>query len=66
MSQHILYYRGYKIIYDNGTYKIVELLKSFLSMTEAIKEVDRESKDEFFFNLKQLNAKTNQATIKQD
>jgi len=62
--QHIVHYKGRTIIYDNGTYKVVELFRHFLSMTEAIKEVDKVSKDEFFVNLKQLN-ETNQAEIKQ-
>ncbi len=66
MAQHIVHYKGKTIIYDNGTYRVVELFNCFLSMTEAIRQIDKESKDEFFVNLKHLNAKTNPAKIKQD
>ena len=65
MAQHIVHYKGKTIIYDSGTYKVVEFFKSFLSMTEAIRQIDKTVKDESFFNLKQLNDKTNKATIKQ-
>ena len=63
MAQHIVHYKGRTIIYDNGVYKVD--LRFFLSMTEAIRQIDKTVKDESFFNLKQLNDKTNKATIKQ-
>ena len=63
-SCHILHYKGKTIIYDNGVYKVVELFRHFLSMTEAIKTIDKVTRDEFFVNLKQLN-ETNKAEIKQ-
>ena len=57
MAQHIVHYKGRTIIYDNGVYKVD--LRFFLSMTEAIRQIDKTVKDESFFNLKQLNDKTN-------
>ena len=65
MTAYILYYRGKLIIKEDNVYKVVEFFKSFLSMTEAIRQIDKTVKDESFFNLKQLNDKTNKATIKQ-
>ena len=65
MSQFLFHYRGYKIIHENGLYKVPDLFKTFLSSTEAIRQIDKTVKDESFFNLKQLNDKTNKATIKQ-
>ena len=65
MSQHIVHYKGYTIHYHNGVYKVAELFQSFLSMTEAMKRVDKKVGVETFVNLKKLN-ETNQTAIKQD
>ena len=65
MSQFLFHYRGYRIVHENGLYRVPDLFKTFLSSTEAIRQIDRTVKDESFFNLKQLNDKTNKATIKQ-
>lgn len=42
MSCHIVYYKGFAVCYENGLYRISGLTSlAYLSMAEAIKEVDR-------------------------
>lgn len=65
MTAYILYYRGKVVIKEDNVYKVPDLFQSFLSMNEAKNQIDKTVKDESFFNLKQLNDKTNKATIKQ-
>jgi len=63
MSQFLFHYRGYRIVHENGLYRVPELFKTFLSSTEAIKQIDKDVK-ETIVNLKTLNGKTNQTTFK--
>lgn len=59
---HIVHYRGKTIHYLNGVYKVIEFSKTYLSINEAIKEIDKQD-TEFFFHLKKLN-ETNTPSIK--
>jgi hypothetical protein len=61
-SCHIVHYKGKVIIYDNGTYKVPELFNSFLSMSEAKKQIDKDVK-ETIVNLKTLNAKIKKTVL---
>lgn len=47
MSAHIVYYGGYKIVFDNGVYRIVDLpIPGFLDLSDAKAHIDEMTKDE--------------------
>jgi hypothetical protein len=56
---HTVFYKNHPIHYLNGVYKVGDLpTPSFLTMTDAMKEIDKAEKGrEDIFNLKQLKDK---------
>lgn len=57
---YILHYKGKTIVKEDSLYSVKEFCKTFISMTEAKKEIDKRD-TEVFFNLKKLNAKNQKA-----
>jgi hypothetical protein len=53
---HILHYKGKTIIRTSSLYKVVEFMQTYLSFTEAKREIDKRD-TEFLFNPKTLNDK---------
>lgn len=57
---HIVYYKNYKIVYENGEYRLPELpTLPFRNMSAAKKEIDKVTKDleDNLQNLKELISK---------
>lgn len=51
-KSHIVYYKNFAIHYLNGTYTVAGLPRlSYLSMTEAKKEIDKVADDTLFTKL---------------